>query len=255
MTSCNGNGAGRKFECVKRLSIDSICVYLASNEGRDPSFGEIADRFGEILAENEVRLINGGGGRGCMRRIVKSILRHGGVVTSVTPVSLLETEGRNTDVSWHIDATQMGDFDAFIREVVAEQTRRGESLQIIVDDMGIRKKTMYALAKAFVALPGGVGTLEEIVEQITWRQLGRHGKPIGFLNHRGFYDPLLAFFRVLRNCDFVTEEQPIAYAVAHDVELMLPTMCGELESRGRVHKASLMNELFGVRTDNNINAS
>ena len=113
--------------------------------------------------------------------------------------------------------------------------------------MGERKHIMFERADAFVALPGGVGTLEELVEQITWRQLGWHNKPIGIFNYNGFWDPLLELFHNMRQRLLVTDAQPIAYGVAHDVEEIIPVMCGEMQSRGRVYKRSdFSQQIFGT---------
>jgi uncharacterized protein (TIGR00730 family) len=130
--------------------IKAICVYCGSSPGTDPAFIEAARDFGQILAENDIRLVYGGGSIGLMGAVADSVIRHGGAVTGIIPEFL----------------------------TVKERPRRLAQEQIITRDMHERKQTMFDRADAFVALPGGIGTLEELVEQMTWAQLGRHKKPI-----------------------------------------------------------------------------
>src|SRR5262249_7214683 len=131
-------------------TIESICVYCASGPGNNPAFMDAARKFGRILAENRIRLVYGGGSVGLMGALAESVLDHGGAVTGVIPDFLVNRE--------HM--------------LLRVQER------IITPDMHERKRVMFERADAFVALPGGVGTLEELVEQLTWAQLGRHKKPI-----------------------------------------------------------------------------
>ena len=145
-------------------TIKSICVYCASGPGNNPAYVQAATRFGRILAENGIRLVYGGGSVGLMGALAESVLDHGGQVTGVIPDFLVNREHMLTRV----------------------QER------IVTRDMHERKRVMFERADAFVALPGGVGTLEELVEQMTWAQLGRHKKPILIVNVDGFWDPLCA---------------------------------------------------------------
>ncbi len=135
-------------------TIESICVYCASGPGNNPVFMDAARKLGRILAENGIRLVYGGGSVGLMGALAESVLDHGGAVTGVIPDFLVNRE--------HM--------------LLRVQER------IITPDMHERKRVMFERADAFVALPGGVGTLEELVEQLTWAQLGRHKKPILILN-------------------------------------------------------------------------
>ena len=135
-------------------TIRTVCVYCGSGAGTDPAFIEAARRFGELLARDGVDLVYGGGSRGLMGAVANSVLDHGGHVTGIIPEFL---EGR-------------------------EHTLRRAQEVIVTPDMHVRKQTMFDRADAFVALPGGIGTLEELVEQLTWAQLGRHKKPILILN-------------------------------------------------------------------------
>jgi hypothetical protein len=150
--------------------INAICVYCGSSPGTDPAFAEAARGFGKILAENGVRLVYGGGSIGLMGAVAGAVIEHGGAATGIIPEVL----------------------------TAKERPRRLAQEQIVTRDMHERKRIMFDRADAFVALPGGVGTLEELVEQMTWAQLGRHKKPILIANINGFWDPLLALLAHMR---------------------------------------------------------
>src|SRR5258707_8728457 len=156
-------------------TINSICVYCASGPGNDPAFMDAATKFGRILADSGIRLVYGGGSVGLMGELAISVLDHGGAVTGVIPDFLVNRE--------HM------------------LTRSQE--RIITRDMHERKRIMFERADAFVALPGGVGTLEELVEQLTWAQLGRHKKPILLANIDGFWDPLCVLLDHMRKLEFI----------------------------------------------------
>ena len=138
----------------------------APDRARAPAYVEAARAFGRILAKSRIGLVYGGGSLGLMGEIARSVLNHGGHVTGIIPGFLSERE------HMLIEAQEL----------------------IVVDDMHQRKQLMFVKSDAFVALPGGLGTLEEFVEQLTWSQLGRHAKPIVLVNIEGFWDPLLALF-------------------------------------------------------------
>jgi len=150
--------------------INAICVYCGSSPGTDPAFVEAARDFGKILAHSGIRLVWGGGSVGLMGAIASSVIEHGGAATGIIPEFL----------------------------TAKERPRRLSQEQIITRDMHERKSTMFDRADAFVALPGGIGTLEELVEQMTWAQLGRHKKPILIANINGFWDPLLSLLAHMR---------------------------------------------------------
>ena len=177
-------------------TINSICVYCASGPGNDPAFMEAAKKFGRILAENNIRLVYGGGSVGLMGELAESVLDHGGSVTGVIPDFLVNRE--------HM--------------LLRVQER------IITRDMHERKREMFERADAFVALPGGIGTLEELVEQMTWAQLGRHKKPILILNIEGFWDPLCTLLERMEKLDFIRAGLPVSYYVAQRVEEILPRL-------------------------------
>jgi len=176
--------------------IKSICVYCAANAGNRPAFVEAAREFGRVLAENGIRLVYGGGSVGLMGALAESVLDHGGLVTGVIPDFLVNRE--------HM--------------LVSVQER------IITRDMHERKREMFERADAFVALPGGIGTLEELVEQMTWAQLGRHKKPILILNTEGFWDPLCKLLVQMEQLDFIRAGLPVSYLVAQRVEEILPQL-------------------------------
>ena len=176
--------------------IQSICVYCASGAGTNPAFVEAAERFGRVLAENGIRLIYGGGSVGLMGALAESVLDHGGLVTGVIPDFLVNRE--------HM--------------LVRVQER------IVTPDMHERKRVMFERADAFVALPGGVGTLEELVEQLTWAQLGRHKKPILILNVDRFWDPLCVLLDQMEEVAFIRPGLSVKYLVTDRVEEILPQL-------------------------------
>ena len=177
-------------------TINSICVYCASGPGNNPAFMEAAGKLGQILAENHIRLVYGGGSVGLMGVLAESVLDHGGSVTGVIPDFLVNRE--------HM--------------LLRVQER------VITPDMHERKRVMFERADAFVALPGGVGTLEELVEQLTWAQLGRHKKPIMILNISRFWDPLCVLLEQMQKLDFIRANLPVKLLVADRVEEILPKL-------------------------------
>lgn len=176
--------------------IEAVCVYCGSGPGGDPAFIAAAREFGRILAENGIRLVYGGGSIGLMGAIAAAVIAHGGVVTGIIP-----------------------DF------LTAREKPFGEAQELIVTrDMHERKRLMFERADAFVALPGGVGTLEELIEQITWAQLGRHRKPILLANIGGFWDPLCVLLDHMRKLEFIRAGLPVDLLVAERVADILPKL-------------------------------
>jgi uncharacterized protein (TIGR00730 family) len=177
--------------------IKAICVYCGSSPGTDPAFVKTARDFGRILAENNVRLVYGGGSIGLMGAIASSVIEHGGDATGIIPEFL----------------------------TAKEQPKRLAQEQIVTRDMHERKRTMFDRADAFVALPGGLGTLEELVEQMTWAQLGRHKKPILIANINGFWNPLLVLIDHMRRLGLVpSSAHGVELLVANRVEDILPKL-------------------------------
>lgn len=174
--------------------IKNICVYCGSAEGDDPRYAVAAETFGRTLARADVGLVFGGGSCGLMGVVARSTLNAGGRVTGIIPGFLDE------------------------REIALQ----GMTELIVVDDMHTRKRLMFEKSDAFVALPGGVGTLEELTEQLTWIQLGRHTKPLVIADIAGFWRPLLTLFAHMHNSGFIREGYDVRYAVAERVEDILP---------------------------------
>jgi uncharacterized protein (TIGR00730 family) len=156
----------------------SICVYCGSSPGANPAYGQAANELGEFLARSRRRLVYGGGNVGLMGIVADAALAAGGEVIGVIPHSL----------------------------VARELAHDGLTELKMVDWMHQRKAQMADLADGFIALPGGLGTLEELFEVWTWGQLGLHGKPVGLLNINGFFDPLLTFLERLVTEKFVRRE-------------------------------------------------
>lgn len=147
----------------KRL--ESICVFCGSREGKRPRYVKEAQHLGRLLVQRNIRLVYGGGSIGLMGKIADAVLEEGGYVVGVIPEKLAH------------------------KEIV----HQGAQEMHIVDTMHTRKAKMATMSDAFIAMPGGYGTFEELFEVITWAQIGIHQKPIGLLNVEGYFDALLQF--------------------------------------------------------------
>ena len=156
----------------------SVCVYCGASSGHDPVHAEAARALGREMAQQRLALIYGGGHVGLMGIIADAVLDAGGEVTGVIPKALMDAE------VGHDRLTRL----------------------MVVKDMHERKALMAELANGFIAMPGGIGTLEELFEAMTWAQLGFHEKPVGLLNVNGFYDKLLAFLSQLEQEGFLRAE-------------------------------------------------
>ena len=180
-------------------SIKSICIYCGSQPGKEPDFIREASALGKELAQNNIRLVYGGGSRGIMGAVSQSVQDNGGKVLGIIPDFLLPKEG--------------------------EWDQSSDNLEIIItQNMHERKQIMFEQSDAFIALPGGIGTLEEIVEIITWAQLDRHQKPIAFLNTNNFWQPMLDLIDHMKNSGFIhtaNKVNPIVIDKAEDVIAML----------------------------------
>jgi len=176
--------------------IKTVCVYCGSGPGTNPRFVEAAKAFGRILAENGIRLVYGGGSIGLMGALAGSVLDHGGKVTGIIPDFLTTRENA---------------------------LKRVQEL-IVTPDMHERKRLMFEHSDAFVALPGGIGTLEELVEQLTWQQLGRHAKPVLLANIDSFWEPLLALLAHMRATQFIRANLAVDILKAELVEDILPRL-------------------------------
>ena len=188
--------AGPTAKSCRMSLITTICVYCGSGSGTDPAFVAAARQFGRILADNKIGLVYGGGSVGMMGELATAVLDHGGRVTGIIPEFL-----------------------------TARERLLRESQEILITaDMHERKRLMFERADAFVALPGGIGTLEELVEQLTWAQLGRHKKPILIANISGFWDPLCALIDHMRELRFIHNEGAINLLATNRVEDILPAL-------------------------------
>src|SRR3989304_2173895 len=166
-------------------TIRSICVYCGSSPGINPGVAEVARQFGRILAENRISLVYGGGSRGLMGELAMSVREHGGRVVGIIP--------------------------DFLK--VRERMYTGAQEMIVTRDMHERKQLMFERSDAFVALPGGIGTLEELVEQLTLSQLGRHTKPIVVANIAGFWNPFLSLLHHMREEAFIRAGLEVGFSV------------------------------------------
>lgn len=177
--------------------LDSVCVYCASSNTAAPAFLAAADSFGAILAREGVRLVYGGGGVGLMGACAKAAHAAGGRVLGVIPDFLTSHE----------------------RPLKAVET-------VVVGSMHERKMRMFEAADAFAILPGGIGTLEEVVEVLSWRRLGLHAKPIVFLDLGGFWRPLFGFFDQILAERLAPEEFRDCWRSVERVEDLLPALRG-----------------------------
>jgi uncharacterized protein (TIGR00730 family) len=182
--------------------ITKICVYCGSGAGTDPAFVEAATAFGTAMAKAGIGLVYGGGDMGMMGAVADAVRRNGGSVTGIIPQFLLNKERAGFN---------------------------GDGL-IVTADMHERKRKMFDMADAFVAMPGGVGTLEELVEQLTWAQLGRHKKPILIADIKGFWQPLCALLDHMKALEFIRPGLDFELLVADRVEDILPKLQKAVET-------------------------
>ncbi|MCF3935360.1 TIGR00730 family Rossman fold protein [Acuticoccus sp. M5D2P5] len=170
-----------------------ICIFCGSNSGFDPQFVDEARELGRVLAANRIGLVYGGASVGLMGAVADAVLAHGGEAIGVIPEALVDKE-----IAHH-----------------------GLSDLRVVGSMHERKALMADLSDAFVALPGGMGTLEEMFEVLTWAQLGFHSKPCAVYNIGGFFDTLLAFLDQLVATGFVKSQHRDMVRVAHSASALL----------------------------------
>jgi uncharacterized protein (TIGR00730 family) len=183
--------------------LKSVCVYCGSSSGAKPVYAQSARALGQALAAADLRLIYGGGSVGLMGALARAALEAGGTVTGIIP-RFLQSRERPFD-----DLTET----------------------IVTEDMHQRKMLMFEHADAFVALPGGVGTLEELIEQMTWAQLGRHQKPVLLANIDGFWDALCELLAQMRSERFIRPEMDISWLVAESAEDIVPMLRRATEER------------------------
>lgn len=194
-------------------SIGSICVYCGSQSGEGDTYVSAAEILGRDMAQAGIELIYGGGSLGIMGAIARAVLAEGGRVTGIIPQFLVAKESAHESLATLSEA-------------------------IVTENMHERKHVMFEKADAFVALPGGIGTLEEIVEIMTWAQLGRHTKPIAFANINGFWNPLLRLLDHMRQEGFIhtaKRVRPLVIDKPEDVVAAVAAAYGQdrIEHEGR----------------------
>lgn len=189
-------GAGHQTKMSDLKKIQSVCVYCGSSTGDDPVYTRAAEALGAALAREGMDLVFGGGSCGLMGAVARATLAQGGKVTGIIPSFLDE------------------------REVALSSVTELE----VVPDMHTRKRLMFEKSDAFVALPGGIGTLEELTEQLTWIQLGRHSKPLVIADIGGFWKPLLSLFAHMHNAGFIRPGYEVRYMVAERIEDVIPML-------------------------------
>ena len=197
-------------------TVENICVYCGSGTGRNPVYVDAAQTLGRGMAEAGIGLVYGGGSLGLMGEIARTVLRHGGRVTGIIPHFLTSRERMLRDV----------------QELV------------VTKDMHERKKLMFERSDAFVALPGGVGTLEELVEQLTWSQLGQHTKPIVLGDIDGFWQPLLALFDHMREEAFIRPGLELHVTRVSEVRDIVPTVIDLAGRRASVAEETALSAKF-----------
>lgn len=179
--------------------IQSICVYCGSSTGSDKIYLESARLIGKMLAKAHIQLIYGGGTKGIMGSISHAVKDNGGKVVGIIPRFLIDAEAQNNSAK-HVDEL------------------------IITETMHERKQLMFEKSDAFLALPGGIGTLEEIIEIMTWAQLNRHSKPIAFANINGFWNPIVSLLDHMKIEGFIHTEQKLKPLIINDINKILETV-------------------------------
>ena len=180
-------------------TIRSVCVYCGSSAGRDPQYLKAGTRLGQAIGEAGLRLVYGGGTRGIMGAVSAGVVAAGGMVTGIIPRFLIDMEATEREL------------------------KRLDEL-IVTENMHERKHEMFERSDAFIALPGGIGTLEELVEILTWSQLGRHEKPVVVANVGGFWDPLSRLMDHMSAEGFIHTAHQVKPLVIDDVEDIVPAL-------------------------------
>ena len=176
--------------------LNRICVFCGTNPGARPEYGAAARQLGQVLAEQDIELVYGGASVGIMGELADSVQEHGGHVTGIIPQQLVEKEAAHT----------------------------GIPNLIVVASMHQRKSQMADMSDGFIAMPGGIGTLEGFFEILTWGQLGIHAKPSGVLNVKGYFDGLTGFLDHAVREGFLTAEHRNHIIVENDPARLLDRM-------------------------------
>lgn len=196
--------------------LHKVCVYCGSGAGRDPAFAEAANTLGKALAGANLGLVYGGGSLGLMGEVARAALEAGGHVTGIIPEFLSG------------------------REIMLKDVQE----LIVTESMHERKQLMFEKSDAFVALPGGVGTLEELVEQMTWSQLGQHTKPVVLANIKGFWEPLLSLLDRMREQTFIRSGLQVRLIVVESADEIVPTVLRAAKERDALAAEGLIPSKF-----------
>jgi uncharacterized protein (TIGR00730 family) len=181
---------------MKQMEIRNICVYCGSGRGKNPLFSNAANTLGAAMGEAGIGLVYGGGGNGLMGDVARAVRASGGTVTGIIPKALVARENPYTEVDEYV----------------------------VTENLHQRKMMMFERSDAFVALPGGLGTLEELVEQLTWVQLDFHQKPVIIANIDGYWNTLLRLFDQMRDETFIREGLLPQYIIVDKVEDIVPLL-------------------------------
>lgn len=185
--------------------IQSVCVYCGSSPGNDPAFLEAGRTLGRSLGEAGLRLVYGGGTKGIMGAVAQGTMEAGGKVIGIIPRFLMNKEATEK---------ALGQLDELV----------------VTEDMHERKHRMFEEADAFVTLPGGIGTLEEVIEIMTWAQLGQHTKPIVLANINAFWDPLSTLLDHMREAGFIHTAHRVRPLIVDAPEAIVPAILAAAES-------------------------
>ena len=199
-------------------TIRSVCVYCGSSPGRGDTYMEAGRALGRSLAENGLRLVYGGGTKGIMGAVASGTREAGGKVMGIIPRFLMN------------------------KEATESALQRLDEL-VITEDMHQRKHRMFEESDAFVALPGGIGTVEEIVEIMTWAQLGRHRKPMVFASIGGFWAPMLTLIDHMREEGFVHTAHLVQPLVVDTADGVVPAIIQAAASNGSAGDPAVIERL------------
>lgn len=193
--------------------IRSICVYCGSSSGLGETYIEAGHELGRSIAEAGLRLVYGGGNKGIMGAVARGTAENGGKVLGIIPTFLMNREASEAALERLDDV-------------------------IVTDNMHQRKHAMFEESDAFVAMPGGIGTLEEIVEIMTWAQLGRHKKPIVFANINGFWEPMLALLDHMREQGFVHTSHLVQPLVVNTADAIVAAVLTAAAAEGQSNEGN-----------------
>ena len=201
-----------------RSAMRSICVYCGSSSGTDAAYVEAARVLGAALAAHNIRLVYGGGTKGLMGAVAEGAASAGGKILGIIPKFLLNKEAPDTHKAANVEI-------------------------VITETMHQRKHLMFEQSDAFVALPGGIGTVEEIIEMMTWGQLGHHSKPLVFANILGFWDPMRVMLEHIKGQGFLHSAQNIRMLTIEKAENIVPQLLGLDEARNADGDARIIDRL------------